>query len=202
MRSDDSPGTGEIPHTDTPVFEATLQALADKHTAAHTGAGEDTQGQLAGDMVDPDHDWVNHWYGDPTTPAPVLNPDTPEGAAILHLFGRLKAIEHADGRWPAGDVATEVTDWFTSLGIDCTSRPLDAGRRMRLALRDRPGGGPASTVYGVRIGTDHTDPEPIIHTALHVLARQLGPGTAIDLIAHDRDVLARIEQPYAPTTNH
>jgi hypothetical protein len=200
MRSDDTPGGGEIHSTDTPLFDATVQALADNPTGTGTAA-EDTTGQLAGDLADPDHDWVDHWYGDPATPTPLLNPDTPEGAAILHLFHRIKEIEHADGRWPAVDVLTEVIEWFASLGIDCTSRPQDAGRRLRLALRDRPGGGPMSAVYGVRIGTDHNDPEPIIRTALHVLARQLGPGTAIDLVAHDRDVLARIEQPYAPTTN-
>lgn len=200
MRSDDSPGVGEFPPTDTPVFDATVQALADSHPGVDIGAGEDTTGQLAGDLADAEQDWVNHWYGDSAASAPVLNPDTPEGAAILYLFGRLKSIERGDGRWPAGDVAIEVTEWFTRLGIDCASRPMDAGRRLRLALRDRPGGGPASSVYGVRIGTGHTDPEPIIRTALHVLARQLGPGTGIDLVAHDRDVLARIEQPYAPTT--
>jgi hypothetical protein len=47
----------------------------------------------------------------------------------------------------------------------------------------------------VRIGTDHHDPEELIRTALHVLARQLGPGTSIELVSHDRDLLARIEHP-------
>jgi hypothetical protein len=45
----------------------------------------------------------------------------------------------------------------------------------------------------VRISTDHDDPEVLICTALHVLARQLGPGASIELVSHDRYLLARIE---------
>jgi hypothetical protein len=53
--------------------------------------------------------------------------------------------------------------------------------------------------YGVRIATDHTDPTPIIRAALGALANRAGPG--IDLVAHDGDVLARIEQRPFPTTS-
>jgi hypothetical protein len=55
-------------------------------------------------------------------------------------------------------------------------------------------------VYGVRIGTHHDDPDLIVRTALHVLACQLGPGTIIDLVSHDRNVLARLEYPPVPIT--
>ncbi|MBB4908917.1 hypothetical protein [Actinophytocola algeriensis] len=83
---------------------------------------------------------------------------------------------------PAGDVVTVITGWFTELGIDPDERPESVGRRLRLALQERTGGGLASSVYGVRIGTEHDDPEAFIRTALHVLTRQLGPCTTIELV--------------------
>lgn len=140
-----------------------------------------------------DLDWVDQWYGDPPAPTPVIDPDAPEGAAILSLFRRLKDLKHRDGNSPGADVVNALTGWFTELGIDPDEQPLRAGRRLRLALRESPGGGIASSVYGVRINTDHDDPEALIRTALHVLARQLGGGTSIELVSHDRDLLARIE---------
>lgn len=71
--------------------------------------------------------------------------------------------------------------------------PSEVGHRLQLAIREPPGGGLTSLAFGVRIRTDHNDPELLIRTALHVLARQLGPSTSIDLVAHDRGPLARIE---------
>lgn len=212
---------------DTPVFHATVQALAAGQREIDAGAGgvlgapsavehagTDTASGTVKDSgagrvriaspadarVDTpdtldaaDVDWVDQWYGDAPAPPPVIDPDSPEGAAILSLFGRIKDLEHSDGNWPGGDVVDALTGWFTELGVDPDEQPLGAGRRLRLALRERPGGGLVSSVYGVRINTDHDDPEAIIRTALHVLARQLGAGTSIELVSHDRDLLARIE---------
>lgn len=212
--------------TDTPLFDATAQALAAAQTVhgvtsatGVTSGSEDTspvdtnpQGVHAGGTVgcasEPanggdaaENDWVEQGYGHPTKSTPVMDPDTHEGAAILELFRQIKDIETSNGRWPAGDVADQLTAWFTELGIDADERPRDAERRLRLALRDGVGGRPAASVYGVRIGTDHDDPDLIVRTALHVLARQLGPGTSIDLISHDRHVLARLEHQPTPTAS-
>ncbi len=226
--ADTVPGTS----VDTPVFHATVQALATDQRAADATvdsipgptfavqhAGTNTNLGTANDFgtaTDPgtalggiaprpdspedthdaaDVDWVDQWYGDPSAPTPALDPDSPEGAAILSLFRRVKDIAKGDSNWPGADVLNALTNWFTELGIDPDEQPVTAGRRLRLALRERPGSGLASSEYGVRINTDHDDPEPVIRTALHVLARQLGPGSSIELISHDRDLLTRIERP-------
>jgi hypothetical protein len=138
-------------------------------------------------------DWVDHQPGNPSTRSVVIDPDTPEGMAILSLFRRVKDVEEGDGSWNGGAVANEVAEWLIELGIDLNQGLTDARRALRTAARERSGRGPASAVYGVRIGTDNHDPDSLIRTALHVLTRQLGPGTSVELVSSDRDLLARIE---------
>jgi hypothetical protein len=193
----------------TPVFDATVRALAAPDTApAGSSAVEHTQAEGAavrgrdpgarGDAGD--GDWVDQGRCDSSAPAPVLDPDTPEGMAILRLHRQLTDSADADGRWHGTDTVGTLCAWFAELGIDEHDRPADVLRRLRQATRQHRGGETASAVYGVRIGTEHHDPELIIRTALHVLVRQLGPGTSIDLVSHDRDVLARIE--HHPTSDN
>lgn len=190
----------------TPLFDATVRALAAPGTApdatsgvssadGHTQAeGATVRGEDPGDRRDAeDGDWVDHGWDDSSAPTPVLDPDVPEGMAILRLYRQLTDIAHSDGRWPGNDTVSTISAWFAELGIDEHDRPADALRRLRQAACQHHGGKTPSAVYGVRIRTDHDDPELIIRTALHVLGRQLGPGTSIDLVSHDRDVLARIE---------
>lgn len=196
----------------TPLFDATVRAFAAPDTApdatsgvssadGHTQAeGATVRGEDPGDRRDAeDGDWVDHGCDDSSAPAPVLDPDTPEGMAILRLYRQLTDIAHPGGRWLGPDTVSTLCAWFAELGIAEHDRPVDALRRLREAARQHRGGETPSAVYGVRIGTDQHDPELIIRTALHVLARQLGPGTSIDLVSHDRDVLARIE--HRPTSD-
>ena len=222
MSSDDATNTSGITgaaesgstdtRTDTPLFDATARALAAATATRATASAsqginpEDTNtdrtvvraNEPATSEESAEKDWVDQRYGDPSKPPPVIDPDTPEGAAILQLFRQIKDIEKSDGRWPAVDVVAQLTTWFTALGIDPDEHPRNAEQRLRLAQPDAFGGRTAS-VYGARIGTHHDDPELIVRTALHVLARQLGPGTSIDLVSQDRNVLARLEHPPAPT---
>lgn len=167
---------------DTPVFDATVQALTAPR--ANSPRNPETDNAIA---------WPGAADDIADTDSTIIDPDTPEGTAILSLFGRLKNIEQTDGQWPGGDAVEELTDWFSELGISPDDEPTEVERRLRWAARGRPGGGVTSSVFGARIRTDHNDPELLIRTALHVLARQLGPGTSIDLRAHDRGVKARIE---------
>lgn len=194
----------------TPVYDAMVQALvmaqstgdaaADPLIDGTSDGSNDTPGGPAAAHT-PVEDWIDHRYGNLSTLSPAVDPDSPEGAAILSLFRRIKEHEEPNGRWPSCDVAEEVTGWFTELGINPDHHPTDARHALRIALRNRPGHGPGSTVYGVRIGTDHRDPEPLIRTALHVLVRQLGPSTSIELISDDRHLLALVEHTgQIPTT--
>jgi len=186
---------------DTPVYDAMVQALAatqpvsDVEVDSSVVRARDNPvdpRRLRAGADTPVRGWVDHRYGRPSA-SPVVDPDSPEGAAILSLFNRIKGVEEGDGSWPGGDVVNEVTSWFLELGIDPDQSPTDARCALRTALGERPGRGPGSTVYGVRIGTDHHEPEALIRTALHVLTHQLGPGTSVELVTHDRDLLARIE---------
>lgn len=165
---------------DTPVFDATVEAL----TAPQTGPSQDPEASNA--IAWPNAECIAD------TDGTILDPDTPEGVAILSLFGRLKSIEEGDGSWPGGDAVQELTGWFANLGIYPEDEPTEVEHRLRAAAREIPGGG-ANSSFGVRICTDHNDPEMLVRTALHVLVRQLGPGTSIDLITHDRNVGAHIE---------
>lgn len=173
---------------DTPVFDATVEAL----TTPQKSPPWDPETDNA--IAWPDTEDIADADGT------IIDPDTPEGVAILSLFGRLKDIEQGDGRWSGGDAVDELTGWFANLGIYPEDEPTEVGRRLRLAARGRPGGGTTSSVFGIRVYTDHNDSEILIRTALHVLARQLGPGTSIDLATHDRDVRARIEHRLTTTT--
>lgn len=166
---------------DTPVFDATVKAL----TAPRTDSSRDPEADNA--ITWPEAEGIAR------TDSTIIDPDTPAGVAILALFGRLKNIEHGDGRWSGGDAVEELTGWFAELGIYPEDEPTEVEHRLRLAARERPGGGATSSVFGVRICTDHNDPDMLIRTALHVLVRQLGPGASIDLVTHDRDVGAHIE---------
>ncbi|GAB3448842.1 hypothetical protein [Actinophytocola sediminis] len=187
---------------DAPIYDAMIQALAVTQPVSDAAADsiavralknhDDPRGLHTGADA-PVRDWDDHRYGRPSASPPVVDPNSPEGAAILSLFSRIKDIEEGDGSWPGSDVVGEVTSWLLELGIDPDQDPTDARRALRTALGERPGRGPGSTVYGVRIGTDHHDPESLIRTALHVLTHQLGPGTSVELVTHDRDLLARIE---------
>jgi hypothetical protein len=213
----------ETASTDTPLFDATVRALADapapNSEAVATESASATEstntasecapdaaldtGSNTGEPDGPDDnpetpdqsvmDWVDHQPGNPSTRSAVIDPDTPEGMAILSLFRRIKDVEEGDGSWNGGAVANEVAEWLIEQGIDLNKGPTHARQALRTAVRERSGRGPASAVYGVRIGTDHHDPEPLIRTALHVLTRQLGPGTSIELVSSDRDLLARID---------
>lgn len=147
---------------------------------------------LHADADAPVSDWTDHRFGRPSASSPMVDPDSPEGSAILSLFSRIKDIEEGDGNWNGGDVVDEITNWLLELGIDPDQDPTDARCALRTALGERPGRGLGSTVYGVRIGTEHHDPEALIRTALHVLTNQLGPGTSVELVTHERDLLARI----------
>jgi hypothetical protein len=192
---------------DTPVFHATVRALAAAQPGTNTPTESIVGGTAAGaaplaghpERSSPQHvqdeleDWIEQQYGDPPTSSPVLDPDSPEGAAILSLFGRIKDIEGRESDWPGADVVDVLTAWFTEMGINPDEDRMINGRRLRLALREHPGCGLASSVYGVRINTEHDEPEALIRTALHVLARQLGPACSIELVSHDRALLARIE---------
>lgn len=187
-------GNGEPPARETtPLYDLTAAALAAaaNPTPATEEAPADGVEQLANpaNPADP-----------PAPPPPLLDPDTPEGAAIMRLFRQIKNVEEVRGDWNGGDVVDVLSGWFTDLGIDPDTDPLDAGRRLRLALRDHPGGRLFSATYGVRIGTDNTNPDPIIRAALRDLAAHLGPGTGIDLVGHDRAVHERFENPPAPAT--
>lgn len=123
----------------------------------------------------------------------ALDPNTPEGVAILRLHSCLKDIESRDGTWPRDQVVELVRAWFASVGIDPEDHPADAYARMQLALDHQPGGRVSSRVYGVRIGTDHDAPELVIRNALQDLLTELGSGTGIDLVSYGRKVLARFE---------
>lgn len=219
MSSDETTNAGEVTDagepsstdtgTGTPLFDATARALAAAQTADATSASTETNpadtatGGIVGSASEPattgQEDWVDQGYGDPAKPTPMMDPDSPEGAAILGLFRQIKDIEESNGRWPAVDVVAQLTTWFTALGINPDEQPGQARQRLRLARQDGVAGQSVGTVYGVRIGTHHDDPELIVRTALHVLARQLGPGTSIELVSHDRAVLARLEHPHGPT---
>lgn len=228
-RASDTAATGDhviaaaAASTDTPLFDATVQALAGapsansgtaatrsasatESTNTASGSGADVAldtgsnaGELDGTDDDPDTpdqsvmDWVDHQPGNPSTHSAVIDPDTPEGMAILSLFRRMKDVEEGDGSWNGGAVANEIAEWLVEQGIDPDQDPTDARQALRTAVQERPGRGPASAVYGVRIGTDHHDPDSLIRTALHVLTRQLGPGTSVELVSSDRDLLAQIE---------
>jgi hypothetical protein len=219
MSSDETTNAGDVTDaggTDTgagtPLFDATARALAAAQTADATSASTDTNpedttaGSTVGRASEPadtgdtgEEDWVDQGYGDPAKPTPMMDPDTPEGAAILGLFRQIKDIEESNGRWPAIDVVAQLTTWFTVLGINPDEQPGQARQRLRLARQNGVAGQPAATVYGVRISTHRDDPDLIVRTALHVLARQLGPGTSIELVSHDRAVLAHLEHPHDPT---
>ena len=168
-------------------LDATLRELA----TADTQHREDADTQRDSRVEDVEEGFADEWYGEPIEPP--FDPDTPEGTRILRLFRRIKDIEHSDGSWSL-DVIDLLTTWFSDLGIDPEENPTDAGTRLRLALRDDTTGRTPSAIYSLRIGTDHDDAEPLIRIALHALARQLGPGTCIDLVSDERDLLARIEQ--------
>jgi hypothetical protein len=138
-------------------------------------------------------DWVDQQPGNPSTRSAVIDPDTPEGMAILSLFRRAKDVEDGDGSWNGGAVVNEVAEWLIELGVDLNEGLTDARQALRTAVRERSGRRPVSAVYGVRIGTDQHDPDSLVRTALHVLTRQLGPGTSVELVSSDSYLLARIE---------
>lgn len=192
---------------DTPIFDAVSQALGTTQSMSTAITGSSVM-RLSEDPVAsrgfdtstnaPDSDWAEHRYGRPSRSSPKVDPDSPEGAAILSLFSRIKEDEEGDGNWNGGDVVDAVTGWFLELGIDPDQDPTDARAALRNALGGLPGRGPSSTVYGVRISTDHDESEGLVRTALHVLTHQLGPGTSVELVSYDRDLLARIEHQPRP----
>ncbi|GGM67608.1 hypothetical protein GCM10012275_42720 [Longimycelium tulufanense] len=169
-----TPAAGQEP---TPLYAETAAALA-----------------TSDDKPDDLDSWLEQ-YANPVDPDPMLDPDTFEGGAILRLFRRLKNVEEPDGSWSGATVVEELTSWFQDLGFDLSEHPMDAGRRLRLALRQQPGRQLTSKLYGARIGTDHDNPESIIRSVLRGLVVALGPGTGIDLVSYGGEVLGRFEQP-------
>ena len=72
-----------------------------------------------------------------------VNPGTAEGAAIITLFRRLKAVEEGDGAWPGAEVVDELNSWLISIGLHPDDSPDQAVRTLR--TRARPW-----TVFGLR----------------------------------------------------
>ena len=147
----------------------------------------------------PQEAWVQDWPS--AEPEPAIDPNTPEGAAIMRLFRTLKYIQGADGSWDGGHVIAEVRSWFRRLDIDPDANdPTEVGQRPAMAARVRPGDHFRAN-YGIQIGTDHDDPEPIIRRALHTLAGALGPGTRINLVNAGSQIIARLDHDTLPITD-
>ncbi|WP_034271082.1 hypothetical protein [Haloechinothrix halophila] len=176
----------------TPVFDATVDAVSRASTSTEAEAEADGDAEQA---------WVDQWYGD-DPPEPGIDPETREGAAIMRLFRRIKDVEVDDGMnsWPGGDVVEQLCEWFLSLGIDPDEHSMDAGQRLTLAARARPGQSLRAADYTVQIGTENRDAEQILTTALEALADQLGPGTSVHLHSRDGE-LAHFERPATPLTS-
>lgn len=178
LRSDGEQGIG------TPVFDELNAALGDLSRAATTGPTTTDIDEVAA--------WVDQWYGDdPPTSWPGIDPDTPEGAAIMRLFRRVKEVQQADGTWPGGDTVEQLLDWFHAVGIDPALHPLDADCALRLAARRQASHPPTVVHYTARISTQHVAPEPVISDALQALVTGLGPGTTADLTDADGTPITR-----------
>jgi hypothetical protein len=208
----DEPDSPHDSHrTDTPLYDAMVHALSAHESVSSPGSAG---GELSGDTAQATagessiQDSVNPVQADPPMPRYVIDPDTPEGTAIFQLFRRLHDIVQGGVDWPGADVVMALTLWFAEdLGIDPAEPPLVAENRLRMALCGPADGRPSTTVYRVRIGTNHAAPKPIVRAALRDLARRLGPGTGIGLVtananANDGDgdgdrgrgLVVRIEQ--------
>ncbi|MGM1060616.1 hypothetical protein [Saccharothrix sp. Mg75] len=179
--------TSHTPADRNPVADAPSRSL---RPFEHGDTGEVDPGQ--GDRCE---------AGDVTADAVGFDPDTVEGAAVMRLLRRYKDLEHDDPeRSVSGGDAVELLDeWFHSLGVDLDNDPLTTAQKLRLAVRRRPGGSlTARGAYSVRIGTEHPEPDHLVHAALHALAERLGPDTGIDLSNCDGGLLARYEHAAAP----
>lgn len=185
MADDTSNGAAES----TPLFDVTLQTLPPAPSTA-----TDRVDEPPWPTDDPDE--VDQWYGgDP--PEPAIDPETREGRAILRLFRMLKECEVADsyppGRWDPCATVETVCEWLRSLGIDPDESPVDAVPRLTLAARARPGQSLRASDYTMRISTEHRHARAVLASVAHVLAEQLGPGTAVTVLDADERVLVRHE---------
>lgn len=206
MGTEETTSRHPVDSTDTPVYDAMIRALTTTQ-AANEPAGGDTATEQDGVHQGPDQDPsqdpadLEPWQS--STPRVAVrtpvDPDTPEGAAIVRLFRRLHDLAQGSGDWPGADVVMALNLWFAEdLGIDPEEPPALAETRLRRARCGTADARPTAAGYGIRVGTDHHAPEPIIHTALHDLAHRLGPGTAISLSDGEGNVLAHFGQHPAP----
>lgn len=60
-----------------------------------------------------------------------IDPDSRDGAAIIELFIRIKAVEHSDGSWSGAEVVDQLCQWLTTVGIDPDDTPDAAVQRLR-----------------------------------------------------------------------
>lgn len=198
MGAEETTSRHRVDGTDTPVYDAMIRALTTTE-AANEPAGGDTATEQDGVRQDPGQDPAAPEPWQPSTPRVVVrmpvDPDTPEGAAIVRLFRRFHDLAQGSGDWPGADVVMALNLWFAEgLGIDPEEPPAVAETRLRRARCGTADGRPMAAVYGIRLGTDHHAPEPIIHAALHDLTHRLGPGTGIRLIDGEGNVLAHFGQ--------
>ena len=75
-----------------------------------------------------------------TIPPERLDLDVAQPAvrAVLTLFGRVKAVEGADGSWNGGDVVGLLTTWLEELGIDPEAPITDLTGRVVTTARTHP----------------------------------------------------------------
>ncbi len=195
-------GTPE-PQESTPLFDATLQTLPAPPgdvVAEHTTDPDDPAAAQWPESEPSDE--IDEWYGADEA-EPAIDPQTREGRAIMRLFRMLKEGENEDcyppSRWNAGDTTQTVCEWLSSLGIDPDESAIDAGQRLTLATRARPGQSLRAADYTVRIDTENADAADVLIPAMSALAKQLGPGTGLLVLDADDRIIARHEHPALTT---
>lgn len=62
--------------------------------------------------------------------APLINPESAEGAALLAAYGDLKRLEARTGEWPGADVVDIVEGLFTKLGFGLERDPDEVEQQL------------------------------------------------------------------------
>ncbi|MDT7784997.1 MAG: hypothetical protein QOF58_3416 [Pseudonocardiales bacterium] len=135
------------------------------------------------------------WQADPTTSSTTSAPNLAECAAVLDLFGRMKAIEDEDGGWNGGDTVDELCQWFREFGIDVDADWVAAAQALSLPpwlaqyvnsqMLD------ASNLV-IHLHSDNTSHTDLISAHLTNLVRALGEGSTAAVYDQPGERIIRI----------
>lgn len=124
---------------------------------------------------------------------------TEVAAAVITLFARIKSIEHSDRSWPSGHVVSELSDWFTSFGINTDADPATAAATLRLpthlasaliAPHQRDG------EFTIHLRTQHTAATDYVRSHLAALVWILAADTHATVFDHASNQISHITHPH------